>query len=117
MCVPISRLADCILETQADLRTSPLVAPLVGHVGDGNFHLIIPIDPASVEELAEVKRINARLVERALAMGGTCSGEHGIGMGKMDYLAQEHGEGVAVMKAIKQVLDPDGRMNPGKMFR
>ena len=116
VCVPISRLADCILETQADLRTSPLVAPLVGHVGDGNFHLIIPIDPASAEELAEVKRINARLVERALAMGGTCSGEHGIGMGKMDYLAEEHGEGVAVMKAIKQVLDPDGRMNPGKMF-
>jgi D-lactate dehydrogenase (cytochrome) len=117
VCVPISRLADCILETQADLRTSPLVAPLVGHVGDGNFHLIIPIDPASAEELAEVKRINARLVERALAMGGTCSGEHGIGMGKMDYLAEEHGEGVAVMKAIKQVLDPDERMNPGKMFR
>ena len=66
--------------------------------------------------LAEVKRINARLVERALAMGGTCSGEHGIGMGKMEYLAEEHGEAVAVMKAIKQVLDPDGRMNPGKMF-
>ena len=118
VCVPISRLAECILETQADLEGSPLVAPLVGHVGDGNFHLIFPIDPDSAEELGEVKRINARLVERALAMGGTCSGEHGVGMGKIDYLAKEHGDqAVEVMKAIKQLLDPDNRMNPGKMFR
>ena len=116
VCVPISRLAECILETQADLQGSPLLAPLVGHVGDGNFHLIFPIDPGNAEELAEVKRLNARLVERALAMGGTCTGEHGVGMGKMDYLPREHGEAIEVMKAIKQLFDPDGRMNPGKMF-
>jgi D-lactate dehydrogenase (cytochrome) len=117
VCVPISRLADCILETQDDLKDTGLVAPLVGHVGDGNFHLIFVIDPDDARELAEVKRINARLVHRALAMGGTCSGEHGVGMGKIEYLPEEHGDAVEVMKAIKQLFDPDNRMNPGKMFR
>jgi D-lactate dehydrogenase (cytochrome) len=117
VCVPISRLADCILETRRDLEASPLVAALVGHVGDGNFHLIFPLEPGNEAELAEAKRINARLVERALAMGGTCSGEHGIGIGKMEYLPREHGDAaVDVMKSIKQLLDPDNRMNPGKMF-
>jgi D-lactate dehydrogenase (cytochrome) len=116
VCVPISRLADCILETRRDLESSPLVAALVGHVGDGNFHLIFPLEPGNERELDEAKRLNGRLVERALAMGGTCSGEHGVGLGKMDYLPQEHGDAVAVMKSIKLLLDPDNRMNPGKMF-
>jgi D-lactate dehydrogenase (cytochrome) len=117
VCVPISRLAECILDTQKDLEGTALVAPLVGHVGDGNFHLIFVIDPDNAAELAEVKRINGRLVERALAMGGTCTGEHGVGLGKMDYLRAEHGDALDVMKAIKQTLDPENRMNPGKMFR
>ena len=117
VCVPISRLAECILETRADLEATTLFAPLVGHVGDGNFHLIFVLDPAKPEEFAEAKRINARLVHRALAMGGTCTGEHGVGLGKMDYLAEEHGESLEVMKAIKRALDPENRMNPGKMLR
>ena len=117
VCVPISRLADCILETRRDLEQSPLVAALVGHVGDGNFHLIFPLEPGNETELAEAKRINARLVQRALEMGGTCSGEHGVGIGKIEYLPQEHGDAVDVMKSIKQLLDPENRMNPGKMFR
>ncbi len=117
VCVPISRLAECILETREDVQRSTLVAPLVGHVGDGNFHLIFVINPDNASELAQVKEINGRLVHRALAMGGTCSGEHGVGMGKMEYLAEEHGsEAIDVMKSIKRALDPDNRMNPGKIF-
>jgi D-lactate dehydrogenase (cytochrome) len=115
--VPISRLAECILDTRRDLQASTLVAPLVGHVGDGNFHLNILVDPGREQELAEVKAFNARLIARALALGGTSTGEHGIGLGKMDYLVDEHGEAVEVMKTIKRALDPDNRMNPGKMFR
>jgi D-lactate dehydrogenase (cytochrome) len=118
VCVPISKLAECILETRRDLQASTIVAPLVGHVGDGNFHLNIVLDADSAREVAEVKAFNERLVLRALALGGTCTGEHGIGMGKVDYLEKEHGEeAVSVMKAIKRALDPDNRMNPGKMFR
>jgi D-lactate dehydrogenase (cytochrome) len=117
VCVPISRLAECILETRADLRGTSLLAPLVGHVGDGNFHLIFVLDPNKAEEFAEAKRINARLVHRALEMGGTCTGEHGVGVGKMDYLSEEHGAALEVMKAIKRALDPENRMNPGKMLR
>jgi D-lactate dehydrogenase (cytochrome) len=117
VCVPISTLAECILDTRRDLQASTLVAPLVGHVGDGNFHLNILVDPTDERELAEVKAFNARLIARALALGGTCTGEHGIGLGKMDYLVDEHGDAVAVMKTIKRALDPDDRMNPGKMFR
>ena len=117
VCVPISRLAECILETREDVQRSTLVAPLVGHAGDGNFHLIFVINPDNASELAQVKEINGRLVHRALAMGGTCSGEHGVGMGKMEYLVEEHGrEAVDVMKAIKRALDPENRMNPGKIF-
>ena len=115
--MPISKLAECILDTRRDLQSSTLVAPLVGHVGDGNFHLIILVDPGHAQELAEVKAFNARLVARALAVGGTCTGEHGIGLGKIDYLVDEHGDGVEVMRTIKRALDPDNRMNPGKMFR
>ena len=117
VCVPISRLADCILQTREDVQRSSLIAPLVGHVGDGNFHLIFNLNPDDPEELAQAKAINGRLVRRALAMGGTCSGEHGVGLGKMDYLVEEHGDALDVMKAIKRALDPDNRMNPGKIFR
>jgi D-lactate dehydrogenase (cytochrome) len=115
VCVPISRLAACILETQADVQQSGLLAPLAGHVGDGNFHLIFLMDPNDPTELPKAKAINARLIERALAMGGTCSGEHGVGIGKMDYLQTEHGESLEVMKTIKRALDPENRMNPGKL--
>jgi D-lactate dehydrogenase (cytochrome) len=117
VCVPISRLAECILETKTDIEGSPLIAPLVGHVGDGNFHLVFLIDPDKPDEIAEAERLNERLVLRALAMGGTCTGEHGIGSGKIDFLVAEHGDAVAVMRQIKQALDPDNIMNPGKMLR
>jgi D-lactate dehydrogenase (cytochrome) len=116
VCVPISRLADCILETRRDNEGASFPVCLVGHAGDGNFHLLYVLDPASTAELAEAKRLNDRLVARALAMGGTCSGEHGIGTGKMKFMDAEHGEGVAVMAAIKRALDPDNRMNPGKVI-
>ena len=116
VCVPISRLAQCVLETRADVQDAGVLAPLVGHAGDGNFHLIFLMDPDDPTELPKAKAINARLVARALAMGGTCSGEHGVGMGKMEYLADEHGESLEVMKAIKRALDPENRMNPGKML-
>jgi D-lactate dehydrogenase (cytochrome) len=117
VCVPISRLAECILETRKDVQASSLTGALVGHVGDGNFHLIFSLNPDDSAEMAEVSRINGRLVHRALAMGGTCSGEHGVGLGKIDYLPEEHGDAVEVMKSIKRLFDPDNRMNPGKMFR
>jgi len=116
VCVPISRLAECILETKADLKASFLVAPLVGHVGDGNFHLAFVIDRSNPAEQAEAERINARLIQRALALEGTCTGEHGIGSGKMKYLQAEHGEAVSVMRSIKKSLDPQNLMNPGKIF-
>ncbi|MFQ5783369.1 MAG: FAD-binding oxidoreductase [Alphaproteobacteria bacterium] len=117
VCVPISRLAECIAETQKDLADSPVLAPLVGHVGDGNFHLVYLIDPDDPRELAEAKRLNERMVMRALAMDGTCTGEHGIGYGKLDFLQAEHGEAVSVMRLIKRALDPDNIMNPGKVIR
>ncbi len=117
VCVPISRLAECILDTRRDLQATTLVAPLVGHVGDGNFHLNIIVNADDPGELADVKAFNERLVRRALALGGTCTGEHGIGLGKIGYLEAEHGDALGVMKAIKRALDPDDRMNPGKMFR
>jgi len=115
-CVPISRLADCIVESKRDLDASPLTGTLVGHVGDGNFHMLYLVDPDSPGEMAEAHRLNERLITRALEMGGTCSGEHGVGVGKMRYLPREHGEAVETMRAIKQALDPKGLMNPGKIF-
>jgi D-lactate dehydrogenase (cytochrome) len=115
-CVPISRLAECIVETKRDIAASPLEAALVGHVGDGNFHMIFPVNPDNPEDLIEAERLSDRLVERALSMGGTCSGEHGVGLGKKKFLPREHGEALEVMRAIKQTLDPQGIMNPGKML-
>jgi D-lactate dehydrogenase (cytochrome) len=117
VCVPISRLAECILETKKDLAASSLTVPLVGHAGDGNFHLMYLVDVNNQAEIDEARRLNERMVMRALAMGGTCTGEHGVGYGKMKYLEAEHGEGLKVMRAIKQTLDPHNLMNPGKIVR
>ncbi|HXP02590.1 MAG TPA: FAD-linked oxidase C-terminal domain-containing protein [Stellaceae bacterium] len=117
VCVPISRLADCIGETKADLAKSSIPSALAGHVGDGNFHLIFMIDPNRPEEIAEASRLNDRMVARALAMDGTCTGEHGVGYGKMDFLIAEHGDAVEVMASIKRAIDPDNLMNPGKIVR
>ena len=117
VCVPISRLAECISATKRDLAKSPVPYALVGHVGDGNFHLVFMIDPNRPEELAEANGLNDRMVARALAMEGTSTGEHGIGYGKMDFLLAEHGEAVDVMRTIKRALDPDGILNPGKIVR
>ncbi|MBI3998362.1 MAG: FAD-binding protein [Armatimonadetes bacterium] len=117
VCVPISRLAECIAETKNDLASSFLTVPLVGHAGDGNFHLIYLVDPNTPAEMAEAKRLNERMVMRALAMGGTCTGEHGVGYGKIGYLEAEHGEALHVMRLLKQALDPRNLLNPGKMVR
>ena len=116
VCVPISRLAECVTETQRDAEQSGFIAPMVGHVGDGNFHMLLLVD---VKDRAEVKRAEdllERLVDRALAMGGTCTGEHGVGQGKMKYLKAEHGEAALdAMRAIKKALDPLDILNPGKI--
>ena len=117
VCVPISKLAECIRETKEDLAESFLMAPLVGHVGDGNFHLVFLFDPDDERERAEVERLNERLVSRSLAFDGTCTGEHGVGYGKLDVLAAEHGEAVSLMRDIKKALDPGNIMNPGKIVR
>ena len=115
VCVPVSALAQCIAETRADIAKTDLVAPILGHVGDGNFHVTFILDPSSETELRLAQEINRRMVARAIGMGGTCSGEHGIGYGKAEFLAAEHGEALNVMAAIKTALDPKGIMNPGKM--
>lgn len=117
VCVPISRLAECIHETKADLADSPLIGPIVGHVGDGNFHMIMPVNPDAPDEMAAAEHLVDRLVARALAMGGTCTGEHGVGIGKMRFLEAEHGrEALDVMRAIKAALDPQNLLNPGKVL-
>jgi D-lactate dehydrogenase (cytochrome) len=115
ICVPVSRLAECVAETHADIAESGLIAPIVGHVGDGNFHVMPLIDPANADEIHKVELFNERLVERALKMGGTSTGEHGIGMGKMKFMEREHGAGVTLMIAIKRALDPYNILNPGKI--
>jgi D-lactate dehydrogenase (cytochrome) len=115
-CVPISNLAECILQTRRDVDESGLIAPIVGHVGDGNFHLAILVDPDDGDELARAVALNERLVERAIALDGTCTGEHGVGYGKSRFLELEHGPGgVALMRAIKAALDPHDIFNPGKI--
>jgi len=117
VCVPISRLAECLTETQRDIAESKLLAPIVGHVGDGNFHVGLMVDMEDEEEVARVRAFLERLTERALAMDGTCTGEHGVGQGKMKYLPAEHGEATLdAMRAIKRGLDPLDIMNPGKIF-
>jgi D-lactate dehydrogenase (cytochrome) len=116
VCVPISHLAECVIATQADIAASRLVAPIVGHVGDGNFHLSILVDMTDADELRRTEELLERLVERALAMEGTCTGEHGVGQGKMKYLKAEHGDAaLSTMRAIKTALDPQNIMNPGKI--
>jgi D-lactate dehydrogenase (cytochrome) len=116
VCVPISRLAECLTETRRDADEHGFLAPIVGHVGDGNFHMLILIDPTSERAIASAKALQGRMVERAIAMDGTCTGEHGIGLGKIGYLTDELGEAVDVMRSIKTALDPHGLMNPGKIF-
>jgi D-lactate dehydrogenase (cytochrome) len=117
VCVPISRLAECVTETQRDIAESKLIAPIVGHVGDGNFHLTLMVDLQNPDEMKIAKEFNERLIERALAMDGTCTGEHGVGQGKMKYLLTEHGApALEAMRGIKRALDPQGIMNPGKIF-
>ena len=117
VCVPISRLAECVTATQADIAASRLVAPIIGHVGDGNFHLTLLVDMTDADELERAQKLCERLAERAVAMDGTCTGEHGIGQGKMKYLKGELGESaLRAMRAIKQALDPLGIMNPGKII-
>jgi D-lactate dehydrogenase (cytochrome) len=116
VCVPISALAECVTATRQDIDRLGLLAPIVGHVGDGNFHVMPLIDPSDQGEMAKVRAFLDRLVERALAAGGTCTGEHGIGQGKINYLKAEHGSGVAAMVAIKKALDPLNILNPGKIF-
>ncbi len=116
VCVPISRLADCILATRRDIDNSPLTAPILGHVGDGNFHLALLIDPQDKTEFAAAESINSAMIHRAIDMGGTCSGEHGIGHGKKEFMDAEHGDALDAMRDIKRALDPDNIMNPGKIF-
>ena len=116
VCVPISRLADCIAETQADIAASGMFAPIIGHVGDGNFHATIFIDPDDDAMFAKALGLDKRMVERAQSMGGTCTGEHGIGIGKLKHMRNEHGDSaIAAMQAIKAALDPHNIMNPGKV--
>jgi D-lactate dehydrogenase (cytochrome) len=116
-CVPISRLADCILETRTDIEKTGLVAPIVGHVGDGNFHLNVIFDPDDPADRERADGLAARVAQRAIAMGGTCTGEHGIGLHKFDWMETEHGEAVELMRTIKRALDPHNIMNPGKTIR
>ena len=116
VCVPISRLAECVHETMEDVKNYIAPVPLLGHIGDGNFHLMLLVDPAKPEETEIAKTFNKRLVERALRMEGTCTGEHGIGMGKMDSMRLELGDEVIdLMRDIKRTLDPDNLLNPGKV--
>jgi D-lactate dehydrogenase (cytochrome) len=117
VCVPVSRLAECLVATKRDIAASGLIAPIVGHVGDGNFHTLILVDPTAPDEIARAQALHERMVTRALDLDGTSTGEHGIGTGKIGFLERELGEAVDVMRMIKRALDPAGIMNPGKIFR
>jgi D-lactate dehydrogenase (cytochrome) len=116
VCVPISELTGCLLETRKDIDASGIQAPIVSHAGDGNFHLVFLVDTDNADEMARAGAVNERMVARALAAGGTCTGEHGVGYGKIGFLKAEHGEALSVMRQIKTALDPDNIMNPGKIL-
>ncbi len=117
-CVPISHLAEILLATKADCEQQQLIHSIIGHVGDGNFHVQMMVDPNDPEDIARAEAVNARMVARAIAMDGTCTGEHGVGLHKMDFLIQEHGEGaIDMMRSIKHALDPKNILNPGKIVR
>lgn len=117
VCVPISELAECLRDVREDIDASGLVAAIVGHVGDGNFHVVFLLDPDDPAEIRRAQRLHERMIRRAIAVGGTCTGEHGIGVGKTKFLELEHGaESVALMRALRDTFDPDGIMNPGKIF-
>jgi len=115
VCVPISRLAECVTETERDIEEAGLFGPIVGHVGDGNFHAGLAVDPDDPQEIAKAEEVAERMVMRALAMDGTCTGEHGVGQGKRRFVRLEHGPGADIMSAIKKTIDPDNIMNPGKV--
>ncbi len=117
VCVPISRLAQAVEETRADIAASPIPGPILGHVGDGNFHAILLVEPGNAKEMKAAKDLSNRMVERALEMGGTATGEHGVGIGKLDYMQAEHGDGWDVMGEIKSALDPKNTFNPAKVVR
>ncbi|MBH66776.1 MAG: FAD-binding oxidoreductase [Rhodospirillaceae bacterium] len=116
VCVPVSRLAECINQTKTDLEKTGLISPLVGHVGDGNFHMLYIVNPDNQEEMALAQGHSDRMVMRALEMGGTCTGEHGVGYGKIHFLTDEHGESMALMRSLKTAFDPQNIMNPGKII-
>ncbi|HEV7284048.1 MAG TPA: FAD-linked oxidase C-terminal domain-containing protein, partial [Kaistia sp.] len=116
VCVPISMLAECVAETSADIAANGLIGPVVGHVGDGNFHTQLLIDITNPEEIAKAEAVISRMNERAIALDGTCTGEHGVGQGKRKYLVKEHGHGLDIMRVIKAALDPLGILNPGKIL-
>ena len=116
VCVPVSHLTECILRTKQELSGSSVPATIVGHVGDGNFHVVFAVDPENSAEIAEIARINKAIIATALELDGTSTGEHGVGTGKIRYMAAEHGEALEVMRAIKAALDPQGIMNPGKVL-
>ena len=114
--MPVSEQAGCIRATKALLAGSPATATIIGHIGDGNFHVVFAVDPADASDIAEVKRLNGEIVALALAADGTSTGEHGVGLGKKKYLAAEYGEALDVMRLIKSALDPKGILNPGKIL-
>jgi D-lactate dehydrogenase (cytochrome) len=116
VCVPISRLAECVTETERDIQEAGIYAPILGHVGDGNFHASVCCDPADADELRRAEEVVERLAMRAIAMEGTCTGEHGIGQGKRRFMKLEHGAGADYMRAIKKAFDPDNILNPGKVL-
>ena len=115
VCVPISRLAEAVSQTRADIDASPIPGPILGHVGDGNFHAILLVEPGNADEMQVAKELSNKMVERALKMGGTATGEHGVGMGKLDYMQAEHGDGWQLMGQIKQQMDPNNILNPAKL--
>jgi D-lactate dehydrogenase (cytochrome) len=117
-CVPISRLAECILDTKADCEQNGMIHSIIGHVGDGNFHVVLMVDPHDPADVARAEAVNERMVARAIAMDGTCTGEHGVGMHKIEFLVQEHGENaIDMMRTLKHAFDPKNIMNPGKVVR